>query len=122
MAVKVCMVFFLLAAVVCLLAESSLTSSDMSSGGEVARSLTQKCNRMGGDCIGEDNDQLMVDSKINRRWSFQPKRHISYDAIKKDWVPCSKRGRSYYDCTKASKANPYNRGCTVATHCARIIR
>ncbi|XP_026440313.1 protein RALF-like 4 [Papaver somniferum] len=121
MAVKVCMFWIFLAAVACLIAESSSTSSDMLVGGEVARSLTQRCNREGGDCIGENNE-LIVDSKINRRSLFQPKRHISYDAIKKDWIPCSKRGRSYYDCTKASQANPYNRGCTVATHCARIIR
>ncbi|KAI3831119.1 hypothetical protein MKX03_017223 [Papaver bracteatum] len=121
MAVKVCTVFFILASVVCSTAESSSASSDMSVGSEVARSLTKKCNRMGGDCIGEDNE-LMIDSKMNRRSLFQPKKHISYDALKRKPIPCHKRGKSYYDCTIASQANPYHRSCSIITHCARIFR
>ncbi|MCL7023667.1 hypothetical protein MKW94_024215 [Papaver nudicaule] len=118
MAVKVCMVFFILA-MVCLIAGSSTSSSDVVVG--VARSSTQTCDGLVGDCINGENE-LMVDSRIHRRSLFHPKDHISYEAIKKNSAPCGHRGRSYYGCTKASKANPYRRGCSVITHCARIIR
>ncbi|MCL7029005.1 hypothetical protein MKW94_007452 [Papaver nudicaule] len=117
MAVKVCMVLFILA-MVCLIAGSSTSSSDVVVG--VARSSTQTCDGL-GDCINGENE-LMVDSRIHRRSLFHPKDHISYEAIKKNSAPCGHRGRSYYGCTKASKANPYRRGCSVITHCARIIR
>merc|ERR1712137_1308680 len=49
------------------------------------------------------------------------RRYISYDALKKNNVPCSQRGRSYYNCNRNTRANPYNRGCTYITHCARNL-
>ncbi|MCL7030347.1 hypothetical protein MKW94_029749 [Papaver nudicaule] len=120
MAGKVSIVFFILA-VICLTAESSTSSSDMVVVG-VARSSTQTCNGLVGECI-DGHNELIMDSEIHRRSLFKPKRgYISYEAIKKNSAPCGHRGRTYYGCTKASKANPYHRGCSVITHCARIIR
>lgn len=70
-----------------------------------------------GDSIGED-DEMMVDSEINHRLLAQ-KRYISYGALKKNSVPCNRRGQSYYNCNRMKKANPYRRGCSVITHCQR---
>ncbi|XP_026419785.1 protein RALF-like 19 [Papaver somniferum] len=119
MAFKVCTIFFLLA-MACLIAESSISASpdDMVEG--VTRSSTQTCNGLIGECIDEENE-LMMDSKISRRSLFQPKRHISYEALKKNRAYCGKPGMSYYDCHKPKQANPYTRGCSILTHCARII-
>ncbi|OWM91054.1 hypothetical protein CDL15_Pgr023387 [Punica granatum] len=50
----------------------------------------------------------------------QKARYISYDALKKNSIPCSQRGQSYYNCEKQGEANPYKRGCSVITHCARF--
>ncbi|XP_047320798.1 protein RALF-like 19 [Impatiens glandulifera] len=50
----------------------------------------------------------------------KPARYISYAALKKNNVPCKKRGQSYYNCNQRTKANPYTRGCSVITHCARF--
>ncbi|XP_026451481.1 protein RALF-like 4 [Papaver somniferum] len=120
MAVKVCLVFFVLA-MAGLIAESSTSASpdDMVVG--VTRSSTQTCDGLVGKCVDE-HYELMMDSKVNRRSLFQPKRHISYEALKKNIRYCGKPGMSYYDCHKPKEANPYTRGCSILTHCARIIR
>ncbi|CAO2174996.1 unnamed protein product [Urochloa humidicola] len=51
----------------------------------------------------------------------QPRnRYISYAALRADQVPCNQRGRSYYsNCGAQKAANPYRRGCSVITRCAR---
>lgn len=45
--------------------------------------------------------------------------HISYGALSANKVPCSNRGQSYYNCGAPGRANPYKRGCSAATRCAR---
>ncbi|KAL8119627.1 protein RALF-like 4 [Apium graveolens] len=45
--------------------------------------------------------------------------HISYDALNENKVPCTQRGSSYYNCVASKRANPYQRGCSAATQCAR---
>ncbi|CAO2209522.1 unnamed protein product [Urochloa humidicola] len=51
----------------------------------------------------------------------QPRnRYISYAALRADQVPCNQRGRSYYsNCGAQKAANPYRRGCSAITRCAR---
>ncbi|XP_026421586.1 protein RALF-like 22 [Papaver somniferum] len=119
MAVKALMVFLFLA-VVCLIAESSASSSDAILG-VVRASTPGTCNDLVGECINE-NDEFMMESDITRRFLFRPRRHISYGALKRNQVPCSRRGKSYYGCTRATRANPYRRGCSRITRCARLIR
>ncbi|VAH43506.1 unnamed protein product [Triticum turgidum subsp. durum] len=47
-------------------------------------------------------------------------RYISYAALRADQIPCDKRGASYYiNCGSMQQANPYTRGCSAITHCAR---
>ncbi|KAF6985804.1 hypothetical protein CFC21_003619 [Triticum aestivum] len=47
-------------------------------------------------------------------------RYISYAALRADAIPCDKRGQSYYtNCGSMQQANPYTRGCSAITRCAR---
>jgi hypothetical protein len=42
---------------------------------------------------------------------------ISFGALKKDQVPCSKRGASAQNCRPGKQANPHTRGCSAITRC-----
>ncbi|KAJ9690483.1 hypothetical protein PVL29_012902 [Vitis rotundifolia] len=77
------------------------------------------CDGAVGDCIDED-DEMMMDSETNRRSLAQGRRYISYGALKRNQVPCNRRGRSYYNCRRGGRANPYRRGCSVITKCHRF--
>ncbi|OAY72109.1 Rapid alkalinization factor [Ananas comosus] len=35
--------------------------------------------------------------------------YIGYDALRRDSVPCSQRGASYYNCRPGAQGNPYSR-------------
>ncbi|XP_020221298.1 protein RALF-like 19 [Cajanus cajan] len=71
-----------------------------------------------GDLIGDDNEMLL-DSESNRRTLGSRQRYISYGALRANNVPCGRHGRSYYNCQQRGRANPYSRGCSRITHCAR---
>ncbi|KAI4371736.1 hypothetical protein MLD38_010053 [Melastoma candidum] len=71
-----------------------------------------------GDLVAED--EMSMDSEVNHRLLAAARRYISYGALKKDSVPCNRRGQSYYNCNRMKKANPYKRGCSVITHCKRF--
>uniref|UniRef100_A0ACD5WJL7 Uncharacterized protein n=1 Tax=Avena sativa TaxID=4498 RepID=A0ACD5WJL7_AVESA len=43
--------------------------------------------------------------------------YIGYDALRRNAVPCSYRGASYYNCRPGAQANPYSRGCSSITRC-----
>ncbi len=45
--------------------------------------------------------------------------YISYGALGKNGVPCSRKGSSYTNCQPGAEANPYTRGCSVSSRCAR---
>ena len=67
--------------------------------------------------------ELLMDSETNHRLLAQRRgRYISYNALRKDSVPCNRRGRSYYNCNGRQKANPYRRGCSAITKCRRVTR
>ncbi|MCL7039055.1 hypothetical protein MKW94_009001 [Papaver nudicaule] len=117
MVVKAIMIVLFLA-MVCLIVESSASSYDAILG--VRSSAPVTYNGLVG-CDNEE-DEFAMESDITRRFLFWPRRHISYGALKRNQVPCSRRGSSYYGCTRATRANPYRRGCTRITHCARLIR
>ncbi|XWS22333.1 hypothetical protein CRYUN_Cryun29cG0024900 [Craigia yunnanensis] len=75
------------------------------------------CTKKLEDCLEEQE----MESESNRRVLVMQRRYISYETLRRDMVPCSKPGASYYDCN-AGQANPYNRGCEVITRCARGIK
>lgn len=85
---------------------------------EGSMSAPETCNEFLGECIEVEDE--MIDLEIVRRTLAQRRRYISYGALKKNNVPCNRRGHSYYNCARSGKANPYRRGCSVITHCARI--
>jgi hypothetical protein len=59
-----------------------------------------------------------MDSESNRR-ILAARRYISYGALRRNTVPCSRRGASYYNCRPGAQANPYRRGCSAITRCRR---
>lgn len=84
------------------------------------------CRGSMAECLaaGEaDEDELGLglefdmDSEINRRILATRRRYISYGALSRNTVPCSRRGASYYNCRAGAQANPYSRGCSAITRC-----
>lgn len=43
--------------------------------------------------------------------------HISFDALKRNNIPCSKRGASANNCRVSDQANKHTRGCSAITRC-----
>lgn len=101
---KTWLMFFFLAMVIAMVSAKASKVHDFSFPSSV----------LVGDLIREENEMLM-DSEPNRR------RYISYGALGADNIPCGRKGQSYYDCNDRAQANPYHRGCTVITHCARQL-
>ncbi|KAK9903649.1 hypothetical protein M0R45_001071 [Rubus argutus] len=77
------------------------------------------CNGFSGDCLSYSDDEDKDDSNVNENEDDGAVRYISYEALKKNIIPCSQRGNSYYNCRTRRPANPYTRGCSYITHCAR---
>ncbi|CAN7051721.1 unnamed protein product [Brassica oleracea var. botrytis] len=80
-------------------------------------SLFSGCKGSIAECIAEE-EEMEFDSDISRRILAQ-KKYVSYGAMRKNSVPCSRRGASYYNCQRGAQANPYRRGCSTITRCRR---
>lgn len=72
------------------------------------------CDGSIAECFGAN--EFEFDSEINRR-ILATSQYISYGALQRNTVPCSRRGASYYNCRPGAQANPYNRGCSAITRC-----
>lgn len=72
------------------------------------------CDGSVGECLG--GEEFELDSEISRRILATTK-YISYGALQRNTVPCSRRGASYYNCQPGAQANPYSRGCSKITRC-----
>ncbi|KAL2345403.1 hypothetical protein Fmac_006688 [Flemingia macrophylla] len=64
------------------------------------------------ECIGDG--EFGMDSESHRR-ILATSQYISYQALQRNTVPCSRRGASYYNCKPGADANPYTRGCPTIT-------
>lgn len=119
MEVKLCVIFLFLALALAMVAEAS--SFDATSWGLNDLShISVTSGTSVGDLIGDDNEMLMESESDRRQLRRAPtNRYISYGALKANRVPCGRRGHSYYNCQRRQKANPYKRGCSAITHCAR---
>ncbi|KAK6940969.1 Rapid ALkalinization Factor [Dillenia turbinata] len=73
------------------------------------------CQGSIAECLSDG--ELMMDSETHRRILATTTNYISYDALKRDYVPCSQRGQSYYNCQPGAPVNPYTRGCSAITRC-----
>ncbi|KZV39234.1 protein RALF-like 33 [Dorcoceras hygrometricum] len=76
--------------------------------------ISSRCDEDVGDCVHEDDREI-----DHSRLILAQSRYISYGALQRDNVPCNVRGNSYYNCNSHQQANPYRRGCSQITHCAR---
>ena len=72
------------------------------------------CKGSIAECLS--GEEFELDSEISRRILATTK-YISYGALQRNTVPCSRRGASYYNCQPGAQANPYNRGCSKITQC-----
>ncbi|KAK3418608.1 hypothetical protein EUGRSUZ_H04532 [Eucalyptus grandis] len=81
-------------------------------GGSRCEGSIAECLAAGGDGEGEFD----LDSESNRR-ILATSSYISYGALKRNTVPCSRRGASYYNCRPGASSNPYSRGCSAITRC-----
>ncbi|KAJ3688498.1 hypothetical protein LUZ61_017662 [Rhynchospora tenuis] len=77
-------------------------------------------SRCSGDSLGECLEDEMDDT-TTRRFLAGSLNYISYGALRRDTVPCSRRGASYYNCRPGGQANPYRRGCSAITRCRGFI-
>ncbi|KAJ7955091.1 Rapid ALkalinization Factor [Quillaja saponaria] len=86
--------------------------------------IKSDCRGSIAECLlAEDDSELFgsefaMDSESNRR-ILAARRYISYGALRKNSVPCSRRGASYYNCRPGAQSNPYSRGCSAITRCRR---
>ncbi|KAJ7980265.1 Rapid ALkalinization Factor [Quillaja saponaria] len=86
--------------------------------------IKSDCRGSIAECLlAEDDSELFgsefeMDSESNRR-ILATRRYISYGALRRNSVPCSRRGASYYNCRPGAQANPYSRGCSAITRCRR---
>ncbi|KAK7396877.1 hypothetical protein VNO78_18039 [Psophocarpus tetragonolobus] len=75
---------------------------------------TRPCQGSIEECMGEG--EFGMDSESHRR-ILATSQYISYKALQRNTVPCSRRGASYYNCKVGAEANPYTRGCPTITRC-----
>ncbi|KAL9670524.1 hypothetical protein QQ045_008077 [Rhodiola kirilowii] len=83
-------------------------------------SLASASSTNGTSWIDDDDEpHLSLNWEDHRRGLAQKTKYVSYSALKKNSVPCNKKGSSYYNCNSRQKANPYKRGCSKITNCYR---
>ncbi|GMH28281.1 hypothetical protein Nepgr_030124 [Nepenthes gracilis] len=93
---------------------------------EIQIMLKRVCAGQVGECSAETlakiaEEEYEMDSEVSRRMLIMQKKYISYETLKRDTVPCTIPGASYYNCGTA-EVNHYSRGCDAITRCARNIK
>lgn len=94
------------------------TTTSTVGGSSACRGSMAECLSEGGD-LDLDDMEFAMDSESHRRILANSRRYISYGALSRNNVPCSRRGASYYNCRSGGQANPYSRGCSAITRCRR---
>ncbi|XP_040385057.1 rapid alkalinization factor-like [Oryza brachyantha] len=91
----------------------------MRRGGRTCRGTVGECmEHFGVDGEGEEELLAAAAGGGGKRRVLQGgSGYIGYDALRRDSVPCSQRGASYYNCQPGGEANPYSRGCSAITQC-----
>jgi hypothetical protein len=105
---------------------SSLAAGDHMQLHGLLASRGRECRGTVGECGGADADgedfedaegELGSPSAESHRRFLQNRGYISYGALRRNQVPCNRRGASYYNCRPGGQANPYHRGCSRITRC-----
>ncbi|XP_004147646.3 protein RALF-like 32 [Cucumis sativus] len=85
----------------------------------VRASSTHSCNGSIAECANEE--EMLMESEITRRFLEQQKKYISIGALKKDHPACdgASGGQPYTRSGSCAPppANPYNRGCSKIYRC-----
>ncbi|RLM93548.1 rapid alkalinization factor 1 precursor [Panicum miliaceum] len=90
----------------------------MRRGGRACRGTVGECmGYFDVDAEGEGDVAGMATGGSKRRVLQGGSGYIGYDALRRDNVPCSQRGASYYNCQPGAEANPYSRGCSAIAQC-----
>ncbi|KDP23480.1 hypothetical protein JCGZ_23313 [Jatropha curcas] len=123
MAKSITSCFLMCGAMLMILILMSGTSTVEASGDHHQQSLgwipiRSSCKGSIAECLASDDggEEFELDSEISRR-ILATSNYISYGALQRNTVPCSRRGASYYNCQNGAQANPYTRGCSTITRC-----
>ncbi|KAG6430206.1 hypothetical protein SASPL_108268 [Salvia splendens] len=92
------------------------TRNSHGGNGVVMPAVRSGCRGTVVECLANEEDEFELDLESNRR-ILATRRYISYGALQRNNVPCSRRGASYYNCRPGAQANPYKRGCSAITRC-----
>ncbi|CAL4906207.1 unnamed protein product [Urochloa decumbens] len=98
---------------------SAGASIDMDLGFLSTGAGRRECRGTVAECLAEEEDAELGGSASaeSHRRVLAGRGYISYGALRRDNVPCSRRGASYYNCRPGAQANPYHRGCSRITRC-----
>ncbi|CAJ1941018.1 unnamed protein product [Sphenostylis stenocarpa] len=116
--------FFLICAILAVhVAQSSSSTFDFTGDLDTFfLPLNSACRGSVAECgllvAADDDAEFLMDSETSRR-ILAGTSYISYGALRRNTVPCSRRGASYYNCRPGAQANPYRRGCSAITRCRR---
>ncbi|KAL3517457.1 hypothetical protein ACH5RR_020046 [Cinchona calisaya] len=110
-----CCVFLIAALVIS--ADASVDPQELNIWMPMKAAAAATCQGSIAECLGSSAGEFNMDSEINRRILATSSNYISYGALERNTVPCSRRGASYYNCQPGAEANPYTRGCSAITRC-----
>lgn len=83
--------------------------------------VNPECDGFGfGECLlGSAEGEVEMGGGGSNRRILATTQYVGYGALRRNTVPCSRRGRSYYNCRVGAPANPYSRSCSRITRCRR---
>ncbi|GER32931.1 ralf-like 33 [Striga asiatica] len=110
------MLLALVAVASLLLPQASAGGDHEAAAGWLIFPVRSGCGGTVGECLENEDEEFALDSESARR-ILAGRRYISYGALQRNRVPCSRRGASYYNCRPGAQANPYRRGCSRITRC-----
>jgi hypothetical protein len=114
---KLALALLLLLAVAASASASSGSHLDLDLGFLSSGDRRRECRGTVAECLAEESDEEGLDLAGSHRRALYGGGYISYGALRRDNVPCSRRGASYYNCRPGGQANPYHRGCSRITRC-----
>ncbi|KAK8661754.1 hypothetical protein V6N13_091349 [Hibiscus sabdariffa] len=117
--------FLVICAILAVHVVYSASTPTLDFGGDYFLPIKSECSGSMAECLMDDGEESLdmdaefaMGSEISRR-ILATTRYISYGALRRNTVPCSRRGASYYNCRPGAQANPYSRGCSRITRCRR---
>ncbi|KAK4355686.1 hypothetical protein RND71_024657 [Anisodus tanguticus] len=115
MAKSFCSIFVISSLLIAVLIISGdANGGDFDMSGWIPMKSADDCQGSIAECMAAG--EFEMDSESNRR-ILATTDYISYGALQRNTVPCSRRGASYYNCETGAEANPYTRGCSAITRC-----